>query len=778
MEQVPAIISEPRRLSAFVHADIVGYSRLIANDEAVTLSRLMRLRRALIDPALERYGGRINNTAGDALLMEFGSALSAVRFAVEVQTRVPEFDNGERSDNRIRFRMGINLGDAIPDEADIHGDSVNIAARLQAICPPGCVCISAAVQTQARQLGLPLRPLGAVSLKNIPHPVDAYVVQLDAARPKRRVSRYLLPGLCLLVLAVLGAGAADWWFTRQRTPMGGANGPPYSIAVLPFTNLGNDRNDDYLGDGIAEDLTTDLSHLDGMLVVARESAFTYRGKEVDIREVGRQLGVQYVVEGSVRRIGDAVRINAQLIASYNGAHVWAERFDQPLRDLRDGQDTTVQHIGTALNVKFEQPPAKPPVSDPDAYDLILRAKAVLQEPRSEARNDIALGYFEQALRKDGDSVPAAAGVASMLLESNRSFNRASDLIAKAGWGSPNSPDVLAAKFRLLMRQQRPEQAVATFGHLLDVDSSAAGIGASFMECFRCWGNFHQAIPLLERTARLNPLSPDRDIVYATLGRMLISVGRAPEAVGWLEKGLDLISDTPSSELRKRGDFTVESTKTYLAAAYALSGRLDDAHMMFASAKLRMSSFTVRWFLAQIPAYYSAEQRAEELRLAEGLRLAGVPDHMDETFDYRMASNATLNDRSNGPTPTTVPGGTTITTEQLVQLLQQKPLVLAATPQNPTIPGAILIDFLPAGGRFTDEWQTALGTLVAQATNGDKTKPIVTFSWCVERWPSRNLALRLIALGYTNVYWYRGGWEAWDAHDLPKAPLTVQFRPQQ
>src|SRR5262249_11500680 len=158
-------------------------------------------------------------------------------------------------------------------------------------------------------------------------------------------------------------------------PMGGANGPPYSIAVLPFTNLGNDRNDDYLGDGIAEDLTTDLSHLDGMLVVARESAFTYRGKEVDIREVGRQLGVRYVVEGSVRRIGDAVRINAQLIASYNGAHVWAERFDQPLRDLRDGQDTTVQHIGTALNVRFEQPPAKPPVSDPDAYDLILRAKA-------------------------------------------------------------------------------------------------------------------------------------------------------------------------------------------------------------------------------------------------------------------------------------------------------------------------------------------------------------------------------------------------------------------
>ena len=360
MEQVPAIRAEPRRLSAFVHADVVGYSRLIADNEANTLARLMRLRRTLIEPALERYGGRIANAAGDALLMEFGSALSAVRFAVEVQTRVPEFDNGEIPKSRIRFRMGINVGDAIPDATDIHGDSINIAARLQAICPPGAVCISATVQNEARQLGLLLRPLGAVNLKNIPHPVEAHVIQLDRPLRTRLISMLLW---CALVVGLSAtAGTGGWWFFRQHAPAGATVTSPNSIAVLPFTNLGSDRGDDYLGDGIAEDLTTDLSHLNGVLVVARESAFTYRGKEVDIRVVGRQLGVNYVVEGSVRRVGDSVRINAQLIAAENGVHVWAERFDQPLRDLREGQDTTVRHIGTALDLKFQKPPDKPMTS--------------------------------------------------------------------------------------------------------------------------------------------------------------------------------------------------------------------------------------------------------------------------------------------------------------------------------------------------------------------------------------------------------------------------------
>ena len=297
--------------------------------------------------------------------------------------------------------------------------------------------------------------------------------------------------LVLVCFVTLGLGV--WLSTRQTTPepkllAADSSIPPLSIAVLPFANLSNDPDQEYLAEVISEDLTTDLSHLEGIFVVARESAFTYLRKQVDIREVGRQLGVRYVLEGSVRKLGDAVRINAQLISANDGAHVWADRFDQPLRDLQAGQDSTVRRIGAALNIKFDKSKQHPnnPAADPAAYDLVLRARAVLQEPRSDIRNTIAAGYFEQALRLDPTSVPAKVGVATMLIETNetsrfietnRFINRAADLIAKAELATPNAPDVLAAKFRLLIRQQRYEEAVATFSRLLDIDSSAAGMKA-------------------------------------------------------------------------------------------------------------------------------------------------------------------------------------------------------------------------------------------------------------------------------------------------------------
>jgi adenylate cyclase len=781
---------ESRRLAAFVHADMAGYSRLIGEDDSGTYARLAQLRHALIDPALERYGGKVVNTAGDSLLMEFSSVLSAVRFAVEIQTRIPEFDHGDPPDRRIRFRMGIDAGDAIPDgDHNIHGDSVNVAARLQAVCPLGCVCVSSIVRNHVQGLDLQFEPMGPLDLKNIARPVEAFVIRLD--RPpiplhdRRRPLRLIIAALVLLCLGVAGIGG---WFVTHRTPEATPAAddslPPFSIAVLPFTNLSDDRNEDYLADGIAEDLTTDLSHLDGAFVVARESAFTYRGKQADIRDVGRQLGVRYVLEGSVRKLGDAVRINAQLIAAHTGAHVWAERFDQPLRDLQAGQDNTVQRIGKALNIQLDTTKQQPraPTSDPGAYDLVLRAREVLQEPRSEVRDIIAAGYFEQALRLDPTSVPAKAGVASMLLVMNRSIDRAADLITKAGYVAPNSPDVLAAKFRLLIRQHNNEEAVATFSRLLDIDSSAAGIAAEFVQCPACWGPAQAAIPLLERTAQLNPLSADRDIIYATLGRLSLVLGRNDEAIAWLERGLRVIAEMPPSRIadRQPGDYVIESTRIYLAIAYAFAGRLDEAHTMLASALAspRTLDFTVRWFLNHIPHYFDAERQAQERRLADGLRLAGLRDHFDETADFHILSTSELRDQGlDSPTPLSVPGGITILTDDLVRLLNTdpKPLLLTKAPANPTIPGAILVDFGNTGS-LTDEWQSTLGRLVGEATHGDKQYPIVVFSFSINHWYARNLALRLIALGHTKVYWYRGGWEAWDAHDLPKAPLTVRFTP--
>jgi adenylate cyclase len=780
--------SDPRRLAAFVHADMVGYSRLIGQDDVGTYARLARLRHALIDPTLERYGGKIVNTAGDSLLMEFSSVLSAVRFAVEIQTRIPEFDNGGPPDHRIRFRMGINAGDAIPDgEHNIHGDSVNVAARLQVICPPGCVCVSTVVRNHVQGLDLQFEPIGTVDLKNIARPIEAFVIRLDrwpTPLHHRRPSWQIMVVLALLCL--VGVGLGGWWMTH-RTPItkpmaDDSDLPPLSIAVLPFTNLSKDRDEDYLGDGIAEDLTTDLSHLTGAFVVARESAFTYRGKQVDIRDVGRQLGVRYVLEGSVRKLGETVRINAQLIAAHDGAHVWAERFDQPLRDLQAGQDSTVQRIGSALNIQFDQTKQqpKPAATDPAAYDLVLRARAVLQEPRSDIRNTIAAGYFEQALRLDPKSVPALAGVASMLAVTNRSLNRASTLIAKAELVAPNSPNVQAAKFRLLIRQQRYEEAVATFSRLLDIDSSEAGIAAESAPCAWCWGRAQDAVPLLERTARLNPLSADRDVIYVTLGRLLLVLGHDAEAIGWLERALHVSEQMPPSKIAERepGDYVIENTKLFLAIAYTFTDRLDDAHTILASAmsSQRTMDFTVRSFLNRIPRYFDSERQAQERRLAEGMSRAGLRDHLDETTDFRIAETPYLrNQNMDAPTPLTVPGGTTIRTGDLVRLLPSKPLVLTKTPANPTIPDAILVNFGDPG-TLNDEWQTALGNLVGEATNGDKKHPIVVFSYSINHWHARNLAVRLIALGYTNVYWYRGGWEAWDSHDLPKAPLAVQFLP--
>ena len=325
----------------------------------------------------------------------------------------------------------------------------------------------AVVRDHVQELDLQFEPLGKVELKNISHPVEAFVVRLDRYHRPRGLRWKLWTAITVMVMILLAGGTGWWWQDRVVKPPISEGG--FSIAVLPFANLGNDHNDDYLGDGIAEDLTTDLSHLDGAVVVARESAFTYRGKAVDIREVGRQLGVRYVLEGSVRKFGETLRINAQLILTDHGTHVWAERFDQPMRDLRDGQDMIVQRIGTAVNRRFEKKRPQNLTANPDAYDLVLRAKATLQEPRSDVRNVIAAGYFEQALRLDPELVEAQAGVASMILETNRPFGRAADLVRRASLAAPDMPDVLGAKFRMLIRQQRTEQALDTYSRLLDLD---------------------------------------------------------------------------------------------------------------------------------------------------------------------------------------------------------------------------------------------------------------------------------------------------------------------
>jgi adenylate cyclase len=805
-----AILSiDGRKLLAVVYADMAGYSRLIGLDDADTFVRLRELRHDLIDPALVRHGGTLVQTAGDSLLVTFESIISAVRFAVDVQRGVPDFDGDYPPDRRVRFRMGVNVGDAIPDGMNLHGEGVNIAARLQTVCPPGAICISRVVRDQVgNRLGLGFKELGAINLKNIARPIEAFLIELEpAAMPllaalDRRPGRtaVLAGAVVVCVAAVIGlAGWAGLHFLSDTLPSHSVTAqadnsdlPALSIAVLPFENLSGDPDQAYLADGISEDLTTDLSHLDNAFVIARESAFSYRGKSIDVRDVGRQLGVRYVLEGSVRKINTSVRITAQLIATNTGAHLWAEHFDKPVAELGEGQDDIVARIASALDVRMVNVEsarlARLQSGTPAAFDLILRARSVLLEPVGRDRDFIALGLLLQALRLDPNSVPAMTGVASMFigrfsgLYPGNSFDhsdlikRATELITTAEQRTPNAPDVLVAKFLLLQGEQRNAEAIEIYKHLLDVDSSATGTILQ-IGLWR-WTSYPAAIPLLRKTIQLNPRSAGVRPLCTSLARTLLLADRAEEARDLLTQTLALppfpsLTPPPSGE-----DVPAERwrnvARMFLAIADVRTGRIDEAQRVVKQAMEvpSMREASVSWFMRGLREYDDADLVARERRFAGDLHLAGMRDHLDEDADSGIPSTDGLRDVAhlNDPTPMSIPGGRMVRTPEVVDMLAKaKPLILTTSINVPTIPGAIYVN-LPGSGNLQDAWQSNLKRLMRELAQGDLHRPIIVFSVNIYRWIGRNLALRLIALGYTDVAWYRGGWEAWEASGQPRGPL--------
>ena len=294
-----------RRLSAILAADVAGYSRLMHNDEEATHAKLTALLADGVEPAIAEHGGRIVKNTGDGFLAEFPSAVEAVRAAVQFQTRIKELTIGEAEDRRIAFRVGVNIGDVIVEPHDIFGDGVNIAARLESIAEPGGICISSSAYDQVRgKVGVEFADLGEQNLKNIARPVRAYAVVRDGPSPATQA---------------------------ERARLGPLSPPRLSIVVLPFANLSGDPEQDYFVDGVTESLTTDLSRISGSFVIGRHTAFTYKGKAVDLKQIGRELNVRYVLEGSVQRGGNRLRVNVQLIDAETGNHLWAERFDKPDR---------------------------------------------------------------------------------------------------------------------------------------------------------------------------------------------------------------------------------------------------------------------------------------------------------------------------------------------------------------------------------------------------------------------------------------------------------------
>jgi adenylate cyclase len=382
-----------RKLIAVVHADMIGYSRLIGLDDVGTLERLRSLRANLIDPAIDEHGGRIVNTGGDSLLIVFDSIDGAVRCAVKVQQQMPAHDGDQPPERMIRFRVGINVGDVIPDGTDVHGDVVNVAARLQAECPPGGICVSRGVRDHVQdRLDLAFEELGPIALKNIARPVEAFVLKLDVVAAPKSVEQSLLRG------------------RHESLPL--PDKP--SIAVLAFTNMSDDPDQEYFSDGIAEDITTELSRSRSLFVIARNSSFTYRGRAVDVRQIARELGVRYVLEGSVRRAGGRVRVTAQLIDAETGNHIWAERYDRTDVEIFAVQDEITSAMAMAIDpaiahAERQRAIRKPPESL-GAWEAYQRALWHLSRPNMED-NELARSYFQKAIHLDAASTSAYSGLA-------------------------------------------------------------------------------------------------------------------------------------------------------------------------------------------------------------------------------------------------------------------------------------------------------------------------------------------------------------------------------
>ena len=536
-----------RRLTAIFAADVVGYSRLMGQDEAGTLARLRGHRRELIDPSIAEHKGRIVKTTGDGILIEFPSVVEAVACAVTVQRGMAERNATTPEDQRIVFRVGVNLGDIIVEDDDILGDGVNIAARLEALAEPGGICVNRVVRDQVRdKLDIVFEDLGEQQVKNIARPVRAFrVVAEDKLMPEPSAPP---PALAL-----------------PDKP---------SIAVLPFQNMSGDPEQEYFADGMVEDITTALSRIPWLFVIARNSSFTYKGQAIDVKRVGRELGVGYVLEGSVRKVGERVRITGQLIDAVTGAHLWADRFDGSIEEVFELQDQVALSVAgviePALQAAETVRSAGRPTGDLTAYDLYLRAYAMTLSSTSKVTE--ALGLLEQAIERDPRYAPALAWAALCcfrLVGDGRSENPAadrrkgSDFARRALEVAGDDPNVLAnAALALAYFGEDIGTMIALVDRALALNPSFAR-GWNISSSLRNWaGQPDIAIEHMETSLRLSP--------RARVGTSLVGIGsshfvsrRFDQAVPIL---LRAIQEDPTHPLAYR----------YLAACYAHMGRLDDA----------------------------------------------------------------------------------------------------------------------------------------------------------------------------------------------------------
>jgi len=626
-----------RRLAAILAADIAGYSRLMHADEPATV-RDLKAHQSVILPLIGRHGGRIIDTAGDGILAEFPSVIGATECAVELQTVMAERNKRVPERRRMLFRIGINLGDVIHDESRIYGDGINIAARLEALAEPGGVLVSSTVYDHVRgKLPFTFEDTGERQLKNIEQPVRTYRVMIPGAAftsgaaplsrtatPDRR--RRIVLGLAALLILLASVGG--WWVSSRLflgQPADGTQAPRLSIVVLPFTNLSGDPNQDYFADGVTEDLTTDLSRLAGGFVISRNTAFTFKGKAVDARQVGRELGVRYVLEGSVRRTGRTVRVNAQLIDAGSGAHLWAEQMDVDQGTLTTSQDNfgIASRLARTLSVELINVEGRrAPRANPDAVDLTMRGWSILNAAPQQDEAKRAVTVFEDALRLDPDNSQARVGLAHALILIHRNrwdperaliLARADEAVTRAIALSPNYAHAHYVKAEVLALSRRFEAALATYDRAIALDPNHAAAYVSRGRALIAIGRAAETVAPVEKAIRLSPRDPDLFIWYYVLCHAHTHLARDAQAIEWCLK----------STATGKSFF---GAWTDLAAAYAWRGQKAEAAAAVAELLKVRPGFTVEQ-LAQDGSGYSDNPTftKEFERIVEGARKAGLPE---------------------------------------------------------------------------------------------------------------------------------------------------------
>jgi TolB-like protein len=581
-----------RKIVAILASDVVGYSRLASTDEDRTLARLRALRSDLIDPIIAVHHGRVVKRTGDGSLVEFSSVVDAVRCALEVQNGMVERNAGVPTERRIEFRIGIHLGDVVEEsDGDLMGDGVNIAARLEGLAKPGAICLSEDAYRQVKaRLDLVVGDLGEQSLKNIPEPIRVY--SLEVGRP------------------------------AQPKPTAASAPPRLSIVVLPFANLGGDPEQEYFVDGVTESLTTDLSRVRGSFVIGRHTAFSYKGKSIDLRQLGRELGVRYVLEGSVQRGGNRLRVNVQLIDAETGNHLWAERFDKPLADLFDMQDEIVARLANQLGTELVAAEARRAEQAPSPNSMDLYFQGMLHAnsgatPEYMAR---ARGFFERALALDPGNVEALVGTAnvdarsaSYIMTDERAVRLAAAeaTLTKVLSLAPNHAMARCLVGLIQIYSKRAAQGIAECERALALDRNLALAHALIGFAKYVSGRGEETEAHVLEALRLSPRDSNANVWMVWVGNGKAQMGADEEAVSWLRRGIEANRNLPI------GHF-------FLAAALAVVNRHDDGRNAARAGLVLDPGFTIARFRASIasdnPTYLAGRER-----VYEGMRQAGVPE---------------------------------------------------------------------------------------------------------------------------------------------------------